>query len=252
MLGPVGAVDVTVLGAGDAFSSRGLFQAGYAIQTDGCSFLMEAGPTVLTALKRSGIPAADLDFILISHLHGDHFAGLPFLMLEYLWESPRKRMLTIAGPRNLERRTRALFRNMYPSMDTSPLMRKLRFVVLEPGRTKRIGPARISSIRTPHTKPDISLAFRVAVGGKSLAFSGDTGWTEDLVPLAAGADLFLCECTYYESDNLDFHLNYPHIASNRDRFTSKRMILTHLGREVLDRASEIDIELARDLMKITI
>ena len=70
---------------------------------------------------------------------------------------------------------------------------------------------------------------------RSLAFSGDSGWTDDLIGISAGADLFLCECTYFDSNHLDFHLNYPTIERNRGRFTAKRMILTHLGREVLER-----------------
>ena len=150
---------VTVLGAGDAFASGGRFQAGYVIEAGGSHILMEAGPTLLAALKRTRIDPIDLDFILISHLHGDHFAGLPFLMLQYMWESPRKRMLTIAGPRHLEQRTRALFHNMYPGMNTHPLMRKVKFVELEAGRTARVGPARVATIRTP-----ISLCMTLRVG----------------------------------------------------------------------------------------
>jgi ribonuclease BN (tRNA processing enzyme) len=140
---------------------------------------------------------------------------------------------------------------MYPGMNTHPLMRKLRFVELEAGRTTRVGPARVATIRTPHTKPDVSLALRVTVGGKSLAFSGDSGWTDELVTISAGADLFLCECTYFESNHLDFHLNYPIIERNHSRFTAKRMILTHLGREVLERRGDVGMEMADDLMKIS-
>ena len=245
-------LEVTVLGAGDAFASGGRLQAGYVIEVDGAHILMEAGPTLLPALKRARINPADLDLILISHLHGDHFAGLPFLMLQYMWESPRKRMLTIAGPRHLEQRTRALFHNMYPGMNTHPLMRKVRFVELDVGRTARVGPAHVATIRTPHTKPDVSLALRMTFAGKSLAFSGDSGWTEELVRISAGADLFLCECTYFDSDHLEFHLNYPTIERNRGRFTAERMVLTHLGREVLERRGDVGMEMADDLMKITV
>ncbi|MGZ6226769.1 MAG: MBL fold metallo-hydrolase, partial [Candidatus Binataceae bacterium] len=128
---------------------------------------------------------------------------------------------------------------------------KLRFVELEAGRTTRIGPVRVATIRTPHTKPDVSLALRITVDGKTLAFSGDSGWTDDLIGISAGADLFLCECTYFDSNHLDFHLNYPTIERNRGRFTAERMILTHLGREVLERRSDVGMEMAEDLMKIT-
>lgn len=248
----MGALDVTVLGAGDAFASRGRFQSGYVIEGGGAVILLEAGPCVLAALKRCEIKPADIDYILISHLHGDHFAGLPFLMLEYLYESPRRRMLTIAGPRRLEQRTRTMFKSMYPKMDTGPIERKLRWVVLEPGRDARLGPMRVATVRTPHTRPDVSLGLRVTLDGKSVAFSGDTGWTEDLVGLSAGTDLFLCECTYFESDHLDFHLNYPLLMKNHGRFTAKRILLTHLGREVIDHQREIEIEMATDLMKISV
>jgi ribonuclease BN (tRNA processing enzyme) len=249
---PVSEFGVTVLGAGDAFASGGQFQAGYVIEANGAHILMEAGPTLLPALKRAGIDPLELDIILISHLHGDHFAGLPFLMLQYMWESPRRRTLTIAGPRHLEQRTRALFHTMYPGMNTHPLMRKVKFVELQAGRTTRVGPARVATIRTPHTKPDVSLGFQIKFGGKTLAFSGDSGWTDELIRISAGADLFLCECTYFDTDHLEFHLNYPTIERNRDRFTAKRMVLTHLGREVLERRGEIGMDMANDLMKITV
>ena len=81
-------------------------------------------------------------------------------------------------------------------------------------------------------------------------FSGDSGWNDELVEFSAGADLFLCECTYFESAHLSFHLNYPLLAANRDKFKVRRMVLTHLGREVLSREDEIALEMGYDGMKI--
>lgn len=247
-----GGVTVDVLGTGDAFASRGRFQAGYIIEAGGFKILMEAGPTVLAAMKRLGHDPADLDVVLISHLHGDHFAGLGFLILDYLWDTQLKRNLTVAGPRLLKERTWALYRTMFPGSDTRRVERRLKFVVLSPGSTTRLGAARVGAIRTPHTKPDISLALKVAVGGKTIVFSGDTGWTDELVPFAAGADLFLCECTYFDSTHLDFHLNYPLLERNRDRFEVGRMVLTHVGREVLERGAEVKFEIACDGMRIRV
>ena len=240
---------VTVLGAGDAFASHGLFHAAYAIEANGTRILMEAGPTALTSMKRCAIAPDDIDLVLISHLHGDHFSGLSPLILEYMFESPLRKTLVIAGPRHLEQRTWALFRAMYPEFDTSKVARKLKFVVLEPGKSTRLGRFKVSTIRTPHTVKDISLALRIEAGGKTIVFSGDTGWTENLVPFSAGADLFLTECTFFNT-RTDFHLSYPQIAANRGRFSARRMILTHIGREVLERSSEVEFEMARDGMTI--
>jgi ribonuclease BN (tRNA processing enzyme) len=143
-------------------------------------------------------------------------------------------------------------RTMFPRFELEKIKHKLKFVVLEPGRSTRLGKFQVHAIRSPHTKPDISLSFRVDAGGKSIVFSGDSGWNDELVKISDGADLFLCECTYYESAELKFHLNYPLLASNRDKFKVRRMVLTHLGREVLSRENEIAIEMGFDGMKIEI
>jgi ribonuclease BN (tRNA processing enzyme) len=245
-------VTVTLLGTGDAFASFGRSQSGYLIDAPGGRILMEAGPGLLPALKSNGIAPDSFDLLLISHLHGDHFGGLPFLILDYMWETPRKKMLTIAGPPKLEERTWLLMRTMFPHFELDKIKRKLKFVVLEPGSSTRLGKFKVRAIRSPHTKPDISLSLRIDGGGKSIVFSGDSGWNDGLVELSAGADLFLCECTYYESTQLNFHLNYPLLAANRDKFKVRRMVLTHLGREVLNRADEIAIEMGYDGMKIAI
>jgi ribonuclease BN (tRNA processing enzyme) len=259
-------VGVTILGSGDAFASGGRAQSAYIIESEGNRILLEAGPDVLRLLKSSGFSPDSIDLLIISHLHGDHIGGLPFLMLEYMWESPRKRPLTIVGPRNLEERVWSLVRMLYPNFDLSKPGKKtsggeiaklLKFVVLEPGRSLSVRKIKIRAIRSPHTKPDISLSLKIAVGGKTIVFSGDSGWNEELATLARGADLFLCECTYYESKHLTFHLNYPELVANRDKFQVGRMVLTHLGREVLSHQSDgklngANVELAFDGMKIEI
>lgn len=243
-------VKVTFLGTADAFASGGRVQAGCLVGAGGKTFLLDAGPGTLGALKREGISPGALDFVIVSHLHGDHFGGLPFLILEYMYETPRRRPVVIAGPRNLERRTWALMRMMFPRLDCGAVSRKIRFVLLEPGKTARLGPARVSTIRSPHTKPDVSLSLKLALGGGTVVFSGDTGWNEALPGFSEGADLLICECTYYESAGARSHINYPELRQNRGRFKVGRLILTHLGREVLNHAPAIDLEMAFDGMKV--
>jgi ribonuclease BN (tRNA processing enzyme) len=247
------AVHLTFLGTGDAFASQGRFQSGYIIEADNYHILMEAGPTTLCAMKRSGVGPADLDLVLISHLHGDHFGGLPFLILEYLWESPRHKPLKIAGPPRLEERTWRLFNTMFPfsTGDIERVKRNLEFIELEPSHKMRFGRVEVETLRVPHMKRDLCLALKVTLGGKTIAFSGDTGWIDALIPFTDGADLFLCECTYFEN-TLGVHLSYPLLQSKRPRFNVKRMMLTHLGREVLERSSQIDMELAADGMKVEV
>lgn len=250
-----GGLELTFLGTGDAFASHGRFQSGYMIEAADSKILMDPGPTALCAMKRGGFKPADVDIILVSHLHGDHFGGLPFLLLEYVYESPRSTKLVIAGPRHIEERTWRLFNTMFPGTkpDLPKLVGRLKFVVLEPGCDLKVGPIRLAAMRTPHMKPpEASLALRLGVNNRTVVFSGDSGWTDQMVSFSAGADLFLCECTYFDSTDLDFHMNYPLLSANRDQFNVGRMILTHIGREVLDRIGDIKLEMAQDGMKVRV
>jgi ribonuclease BN (tRNA processing enzyme) len=246
-------VHLTFLGTGDAFASHGRFQSGYLIEADGCQILMEAGPTVLCAMKRMNVAPSDLDIVLISHLHGDHFGGLPFLVLEYLWESSLRKPLKIAGPPHLEERTWRLFNTMFPfsSGEVERVKRSLDFVALEPAHKARFGKVLVESLRVPHMKRDLCLALKITIGGKTIAFSGDTGWVDELLGFTAGADLFLCECTYFENP-LGVHLSYPLLESKRQDFDVKRMMLTHIGREVLEQRSQLKMELAADGMRVEV
>jgi len=244
-------VAVTFLGAGDAFCSLGRNQAAYLVQGGGTTALLDCGATSLAALKRAGIPSDAIDAILISHLHGDHFAGLPFFFLEYVYQEPRRRPLRIAGPPGIEARVRDLFRAMYRDAAAQPLPYALEFVEMPPEAPLEVGGVRVEPFRVPHTEDDISLGLRLQLGARSLLYSGDTGWTEDLVRRSEGTDLFICECSFYES-RFPFHLDYPRLAENHERFNTRRLILTHLGREVLARPGEVELELARDGLRIEI
>src|SRR5580700_3494396 len=152
---------LTLLGTGDAFASGGRAQAGYLLEAAGKKILFEAGPGLIAELKRHGIEADALDAVVISHLHGDHFCGLPFLFLEYMWERPRKHPVIIAGPKNLEKRTWMLMRAMFSRFNLKKLQTKVNWVVLEPGKSMRLRGLKVSTIRSPHTKPDISLSIKI-------------------------------------------------------------------------------------------
>src|SRR5439155_896796 len=78
-------VRVTVLGSGDAFGSGGRLHSAYRVETPRHTFLRDCGPTILQSFKRSGRDPGAVDFVLLSHLHRDHFGGLPFLFIEYLF-----------------------------------------------------------------------------------------------------------------------------------------------------------------------
>ncbi len=242
---------VTVLGSGDAFNSGGRRHSAYLVESEGTTFLLDCGTTTLLALKTLGISPNRIDFAAISHLHGDHFAGLPFLFLEFQYESTRSRPFTILGPPGTESRVLTLFETMYRGISKREHKFDIRFEELASGQATTFGKANILPFKVPHQEFDIAFGYRADVSGKTILYSGDCGWNEALVHHSEGADLFICECCYYET-RTSFHVSYPIIASERSRLRCKRLLLSHLGREVLERLDEVTIEYASDGMVLDI
>jgi len=244
-------VRVHFLGTGDAFSAGGRSQAAYLIQCAQGSLLLDCGASVLASLKRHDLASGCIDTILLSHFHGDHIAGLPFLFLEYIYVEPRRRTLKIVGPEGVENRIMQVFRAMYADSAAEPLPYHVEFMEIGPRRELFIDGIGIRAFQAPHDEPPLSLGYEITAEGRRIVYSGDTGWSEDLVVHARNADLFICECSFFET-RMATHIDYPRIAENLERFGAKRMVLTHLGREVLQRRREIEPELAHDGLVVTL
>jgi len=238
-------VRITCLGSGDAFSSGGRRMSGYIIETPDSALLLDCGPTVLEAIKGLRLSTVSLDMVFLSHLHGDHFGGLPFLFLHCLYIEPRTWPLRIAGPPGTENRVRSLFELTYTDTAAEPLPFDLSFIEVIPGIAIETKDIRIIPFPVPHQASPPSLGCEIITCGRKIVYSGDSGWTEELPARTQDTDLFLCECTFFES-RTDTHLDYPRIVENRSRFSAKRILLTHLGQEVLDRRGEIGLEMAYD------
>jgi ribonuclease BN (tRNA processing enzyme) len=233
-----GRVRVTVLGSGDAFGSGGRLQSAYLVEHADATFLIDCGATILSALKRHRIDTGRIDFVLISHLHGDHFGGLPFLLLEYLYENPRQRPLVVAGPAGLEERVRAVYAGLYREAAATPPPYALDFRVLAPDGAVALGAVEVLPFRVPHQTSCVSLGLRMTIDGRRILYSGDSAWSEDFVRHSQGVDLFLCECFLFDS-RVTYHMNYRDLANEIPRFGCRQLALTHLGREFLERRAEV-------------
>jgi ribonuclease BN (tRNA processing enzyme) len=89
---------LTVIGCGDAFGSGGRFNTCFLIAGANSTILLDCGASSLVALHAAGVDLAAIDGVIISHLHGDHFGGLPFFLLDAQFLTRRDRPLLIAGP----------------------------------------------------------------------------------------------------------------------------------------------------------
>jgi ribonuclease BN (tRNA processing enzyme) len=244
-------VRVTFLGSGDAFNARGRCHASYLVSASSTAILLDCGPSILLAMNRDGQNPDVIEAVVLSHLHGDHFAGLPFLFLRYVYDAPRQRPLSIVGPPGTEGRVLDLYRIMYRDLTSRAMPFPLQFIEVRPDEPCRVGAVDLLPFAVPHQQSDISLGYRVAVDGKTVLYSGDSGWTEALVTQSRNTDLFICECCFYET-RLDFHLDYPRIAENRHRFGCRRLVLTHVGREVLARRDDVRDEIAYDGLTVEV
>jgi ribonuclease BN (tRNA processing enzyme) len=237
---------LTFLGTGDAFSAGGRFQTAFHLRAGKFQALIDCGTTTLTALHAHGLDAAAIEAVLVSHLHGDHFGGVPFLLMDARYGSTRTTPLVVCGPKGIEARVMDTLGCLY---DGAPAKVRARvpfaFVEHRDRQPSRIGPIQVLPVPVVHPSGSTSYGLRMTVEGRIIAFSGDTAWTAALVELADGADLFICECFAFETP-VPFHLNHTVLRESRERLHAKRIILTHLGRAALERIAEFEFEVAHD------
>jgi ribonuclease BN (tRNA processing enzyme) len=237
-------LDVTVLGSSDAFGSCGHLHATYLVEASRSTFLVDCGPAVLSAMKKHGVDTARIDFVAISHLHGDHFGGLPFLILEYMFERPRQRPLLVLGPPGIEARFWELFRALYRDVTAKhPLQFDLTFRELAADSGTTVNGVAVFASRVPHQTDEISLALRFDAGGKRLLYSGDTPWFAGLAELTRDVDLFLCECTSWD-EATPRHIDWQTLKAHLPELACRRIVLMHLGKEMRAHCGELGVECA--------
>ena len=249
----MGKVNVRFVGSGDAFGSGGRFQTCIYVYSEGSGpedkdatrLLVDCGASSLIAMKRFGVKTTDIDTILLSHLHGDHFGGLPFFILEAQYVSEREKPLVVAGPPGLEARVTQAMEVLYPGSSETPREFALEFAELREDTEARFGSFAVTPYQVVHSSGAPAYALRVACGEKVFAYSGDTEWTDALIRAASGVDLFICECNFFEKA-IPNHLNYRTLMGHREKLGCRRLVLTHMGEEMLRRIGELGVECAED------
>lgn len=244
------SVTVRFVGSGDSFGSGGRFQTCILVDGPRSRFAIDFGASSLIALAQQGIEHNSIDAILLSHLHGDHCGGVPFLLVDAMLAARRTRPLTIAGPRDLRARMDAIREALFPGSNVMAPRFPLEWVEMEPGRPHPVLDLVVTPQPAHHTRETNPTALRVEVDGKVLAYTGDTEWTDDVAAAARGADLLIAEC-YFHDKPVPWHLNYSAMPAIHAA-GAKRLILTHLSREMLAHVDAIPEECAHDGLVVQI
>ena len=243
-----GGIRITFVGSGDAFGSGGRANTCFLIEWGMRTLTVDFGATSLVEMRRREIDARTIDTIVLSHLHGDHFGGIPFLLLYRQFACARHVPLTIVGPVGTRERLLAASEVFFPGSATIEWKFKLTVIEVPCGEVWRDGDLSFVSHEVIHPSGAPATGIRLQLGRTLLAYSGDTEWTDTLFDISAGADLFVCEC-YKPAGAPVFHMSLKKIVENRERFGAKRIVLTHMSEEMLaatDAAKKAGLDIAHD------
>jgi ribonuclease BN (tRNA processing enzyme) len=246
-----GSMKVQFLGSGDAFGSGGRFNTCFFVQDLMGAFLVDCGASSMIAIRKFGVDPNSIRAVLITHLHGDHFGGLPFLILDAQLVSRRTAPLTIAGPPGLRDRLVAAMENFFPG--STKIERRFELAVreLEPHMAQNVEGIDVTPYIVKHPSGAPPFALRLTVDGKVLCYSGDTEWVDGLREAAEGADLLIAEAYFFDK-KIKFHLDFSTLASRLSELGAKRVILTHMSAEMLTRVGHAGAEIAEDGLIISL
>jgi ribonuclease BN (tRNA processing enzyme) len=258
---PVHDIRVTVLGSGTCVPSLERSSCSVLVETGGRKWLIDSGAGTLRRLLEAGTTIFELSHLLYSHLHPDHTADLVPLLFatKYPDELARTEPLTIVAGRGFAEFFDHLKHVYGHWIDIDRNL--LKIVEMDVQGRDQVRLAGVAIHTAPMEHSPQSVAFRLTgPGGRSLVYSGDTDYSEQLVDLAQQADLLICESAFPESHKVRGHLTPALAGEIATRARVHRLMLTHFY-PVCDQ-TDIEAEcrrtyngpliLARDLMQIAL
>ena len=236
------------VGCGDAFGTGGRFNTCFHLVGKQTNALIDCGASSLVGMNKLAIDRNAINTILITHFHADHVGGLPFFILEANYVLKRQSALTIAGPPGLKARYAEMMESAYPGTSNLQLAFPLTLHEVEIGKRNEIGPMRVTPFHVVHDeRAGPCLGYRCEAEGKTIAYSGDTEWTDTVIDIGRDADLFICEA-YTRDKPIHTHMALTALEKHLPQIKPKRLILTHMGNDMLAHRAEVPFESAADGM----
>lgn len=243
------SLTVRFLGAGDAFGSGGQLQTCIHVQSASHAFLIDCGASSMVGLSRNAIAPESIDAIILTHFHGDHCAGVAFFLFHAMVVAKRSRPLVIAGPVGTQQHIARLLDVLFPGSGHLRPLFDLDYVELEhrsPAWFNGIEVESWPALHTPETRPSM---VRITHAGRVVVYTGDTGWTDDVLHASDGADLLIAEC-YLGRTTSSSHITLDMLRQHRQRLNVKALVLTHASDEILSVQDQLGEVLAVDGLSI--
>ena len=238
---------IKVLGTGNAFNQEARLNSAYLIETTQATILIDCGFTVPFALQKSSIHFSSIDYILITHYHGDHYAGLASLLLGLKYVSPQYKKLTIIGPGDIKEKLRDLFEVLYPG--TIDLINELNidFMSVNPlGDKLQTKYFDLEIYPMEHSNLALPVGYVFEKNGFKIGFSGDTCWHDGLTSFIESCDKLILECNFVEKVG-EGHISIQELESSKlIQFKKKHIYLTHLHKESAKKANELGYNFLND------
>jgi ribonuclease BN (tRNA processing enzyme) len=250
-------VELIILGSGTGVPSPKRGPPGLLLISDSARILIDSGSGTLRRLLEVGITYHDIDLLLYTHAHPDHIADLvPILFACKYAEQPRQRgLLCIGGPGFI-----SYFEKLEAIYGSWIKPQSYQLNIKEISQQPLIfHDVRISSKLMAHLPG--SIGYRIELkDGKSIAFSGDTDYCQNVVDLGFEADLLVLECSFPDGKKIEGHLT-PSLAGKVGvEAHCKKLLLVHLYPQcdevdILEQCRQVykgQILIAEDLMRIKV
>lgn len=245
-----------ILGSGTCVPTLRRGSSGYALELPKSTILLDCGSGTTWKLGKVGIDYLEVDHIFITHFHPDHTADLIAFLFATKYPHPsryREKPLVIWGPKG--------FTDLYTSLKSAYndwIAPDLLTVKEIDGAPVVFEDFKIIAGPTLHTEN--SIAYRIESNGKSLVYSGDTGYTEKLIELAKDTDLLLIECSFPDELKFHAHLTPTEVGKIGKASGARKIIITHLYSDCdeidtigqVRKYVDVDVILAEDLMGIDV
>ncbi len=215
-------IHLTVLGSSGTHVGPGRMCSSYLVEAEGYRLVLDCGNGSLSNLQRR-CDVADVDAILLSHQHPDHFADVYSLYYALRFHRCGPRSVPVYGPAGTQDRLAKLL----PGDEI--FGQTCRFNEVAAGDDLELGPLRLSLFAASH--PVETLAVRAAVGDAVLAYSADSGPSTEVVACAREADLFICDASWLERDGLHpagMHMTGAQAGRHAAEAGARRLLCSHL------------------------